>query len=170
MSILFWALISLSGPVFYIIGLVTFIRWLASRSVRPSVQTSDGSPAAQLRAVAANQPPDVARDLNRLADQLEHGVPRPAYAPATGGPFAPIRFEPGEPSGRPHTVPYAAPVPQPSTHWSSQNVGDLTASLDNINLLLYLGAFLIVVSAGIFVGYNFSVLSGTFKTIFLALF
>jgi hypothetical protein len=43
-------------------------------------------------------------------------------------------------------------------------------SIDNINILLYIGAFLVVVSAGIFVGFNYATLTGSFKTIFLAVF
>ena len=43
-------------------------------------------------------------------------------------------------------------------------------SIDNINILLYIGAFLVVISAGIFVGFNYATLTGSFKTIFLAAF
>ncbi|OQB05873.1 MAG: hypothetical protein BWY19_00758 [bacterium ADurb.Bin212] len=43
-------------------------------------------------------------------------------------------------------------------------------SIDNINILLYIGAFLIVVAVGIFIGFNYQLLSGEAKTIFLVLF
>ena len=43
-------------------------------------------------------------------------------------------------------------------------------SIDNINILLYIGAFLVVVAAGIFIGFNYQLLSGVAKTIFLLLF
>jgi len=43
-------------------------------------------------------------------------------------------------------------------------------SVDNINILLYIGAFLIVVAAGIFIGFNYQLLSGEAKTVFLILF
>lgn len=49
-------------------------------------------------------------------------------------------------------------------------LADAFKSLDNINILLYLGAFLIVVSAGIFIGYNFGVLSGLTKVLIIAAF
>ncbi len=43
-------------------------------------------------------------------------------------------------------------------------------ALDNINILLYIGAFLVVVSASIFIGFNYQLLSGLAKTIFLIIF
>jgi hypothetical protein len=53
---------------------------------------------------------------------------------------------------------------------SNESFADHFKSLQNINILLYLGAFMIVVSAGIFVGFNYQSLSGTYKTTFLAIF
>lgn len=43
-------------------------------------------------------------------------------------------------------------------------------SIDNINILLYIGSFLIVVAAGIFIGFNYQLLSGAAKTVFLLMF
>ena len=43
-------------------------------------------------------------------------------------------------------------------------------SLQNINIFLYLGAFFVVVAAGIFVSFTYEQLSGLTKTIFLAVF
>ncbi len=176
MDIIFWILLTLSGPVFYITGLVVFIKWLA-RGGRPSAGYSGGkSAAAKLREYASKQPPETARDLGRLADELEGRTPAAFTSPESP---AATRFEPGQvhPSA-PEPTPDHPPVPAlahtapvvPATSWTQMNVSDITRSLDNINVLLYLGAFLVVVSAGIFVGYNFSTLSGLFKTTFLGLF
>jgi len=170
---MFWILVSLSFPIFYIVGLVVFIRWIVNSSrARPVPGAADA--VDKIRAYAAKQPPETARDLNDLADELlgikpRHILPGPvSHEPS----LEPERFEPGQPAHKTRSVAHAAPVtvkPEP-VQWTSLTVSDLSRNLDNINLLLYLGAFLIVVSAGIFVGYNFSVLSGVFKTIFLALF
>ncbi len=51
-----------------------------------------------------------------------------------------------------------------------KSIADQFKQLENINTLLYIGAFLIVVSASVFVGFNYHTLSGNFKTIFLASF
>ena len=52
----------------------------------------------------------------------------------------------------------------------STSVKEQFISLDNINLLFYLGAFLVVVAAGVFVGFNYQSISGIGKTVFLAIF
>lgn len=53
------------------------------------------------------------------------------------------------------------PKYQPVEHKS------IMESLENINILLYLGAFLVVVSAGIFVGFNYQLLSNNTKVFFI---
>jgi hypothetical protein len=55
--------------------------------------------------------------------------------------------------------PSEQPAPGPTFNWHS---------LENINILLFLGAFLVVVSAGIFVGYNYETLSGWLKFLLVA--
>lgn len=54
--------------------------------------------------------------------------------------------------------------PKPTISWESLK------SLENINILLYLGALMVVVAAGIFVGFNYQSLTGFSKTLFLAIF
>ena len=161
MDILLGILLAVSSPVFYIIGLIVFIRWVA-RGGRSSGSVGNhplysSSAAAKLRELASTQSPDVAGSLNKLAAEIDetppvHGI----VAPANHGGASATR--------------HGSTAPAPAPSWTSMNVSDLTKSLDNINIILYLGAFLIVVSAGIFVGYNFSTLSGVFKTVFLGLF
>ncbi|MCX6808488.1 MAG: hypothetical protein NTW50_02370, partial [Candidatus Berkelbacteria bacterium] len=53
---------------------------------------------------------------------------------------------------------------------SSKSVRAQLVSLDNINILFYIGAFLVVVAAGVFVGFNYESISGIGKTMFLAIF
>ncbi|MEI6498834.1 MAG: DUF2157 domain-containing protein [bacterium] len=51
-----------------------------------------------------------------------------------------------------------------------QSMADRFKSLQNINVLLYVGAFMVVIAAGIFVGFNYQSLSGNFKIIFMTIF
>src|SRR5688572_7244831 len=96
MDILLGIIIFISSPVFYIIGLVTFIKWLARGGGRKPGAEGGSSAAMKVREYASKQPPDVARDLNQLANELE-GVS--AYASAApSGPVATARFEPGKPA------------------------------------------------------------------------
>jgi hypothetical protein len=149
-----WGLIT---PIFWIIGLVAVIMWLA-RGGRSSEAQARLAAAKLVRDSAANQPSEVAQALEKVAAELE--------APGT------YSTTPVSSNILPYTEANQTPPPPPSTQpaWMSTDIRTVFQSLDNINIILYLGAFLVVVSAGIFVGYNFSVLSGVFKTVFLALF
>ncbi|HEX3082682.1 MAG TPA: hypothetical protein VHQ86_05555, partial [Candidatus Saccharimonadia bacterium] len=159
-----WLIILISFPVFYIVGIAVFIKWIIQNG-QPRPISEATKAAVKIRAYADKQSSGIARELNDLADELE-GLPH-----AT-------RVEPDRPGHKSHVVPHSVPahiisdVPMEtrSADWMRTDISDLTRNLDNINLILYLGAFLVVISAGIFVGYNFSVLSGVFKTVFLALF
>ncbi len=62
-----------------------------------------------------------------------------------------------------HEIPENYNVPE------SKNI-PTTKSLDNVNILLYLGSFLVVVAAGIFVGFNYQLMSGFAKVLFLLIF
>ncbi|MEI7792616.1 MAG: DUF2157 domain-containing protein [Candidatus Berkelbacteria bacterium] len=76
-----------------------------------------------------------------------------------------------------HAVAHEIPQPEhveATTHreefFAPERSHERFKSIDNINILLYIGAFLVVISAGIFVGFNYATLTGSFKTIFLAAF
>jgi len=72
-----------------------------------------------------------------------------------------------------HSVPYPAHRETEIHHEEApapEKSHERFKSIDNINILLYIGAFLVVISAGIFVGFNYATLTGSFKTIFLAIF
>ena len=62
-----------------------------------------------------------------------------------------------------HLIPPAPPAQKVA-------VADRFKSLENINILLYVGTFLVVAAAGIFVGFNYETLSASFKVIFLFIF
>ncbi|HSX00701.1 MAG TPA: hypothetical protein VLF67_00525, partial [Candidatus Saccharimonas sp.] len=150
----------LTVPVFYIIGLVAFVRWCLNGG--RSANTAERQKlAANLRVRADGLSGEARKALLNVADDFSMGLlpDVPAAAPGTAA---------LSPAGMPPT--HAAQTPASSSSWTSQDIEAVFAKLDNINVLLYLGAFLIVVSAGIFVGANFSTLSGGFKTGFLALF
>ena len=179
MDILLYVGLLLSLPVFYILGLVTFIRFLARTSnahpVTPQVQSevaptpsTEATPEfnaealKKLREYAAKQPKDSARELRAIIAELA------PHHPPTVAQSAPLIGPNAVPASGWSGMAPASDSAKPG--WSSADVGDVMKSLDNINVLLYLGAFLVVVSAGIFVGYNFETLSGWFKTIFLGVF
>jgi hypothetical protein len=139
MDFLDLGLFGLTIPVFYIVGLVTFIRWLVRRpKIGVVPRESRESVATELRLRASKYEGDVKRELLDMAD---------SFSPSA----------PSEPLPSGHAD--EAPPPPHALH-----------NMDNINLLLFLGAFLVVVSAGIFVGVNFQSLTGVFKTVFLGLF
>ena len=156
MDILFGIIVFISGPIFYITGLIVFVRWVARRGV-----SANASAAQLIRQTAATQPHDVAQILLKLADQIADSRNTVTPLPVLPTPTASL-----SPSGH-STLSQIKASPVSGLH---SDVSSVMRSLDNINMLLYLGAFLIVVSAGIFVGYNFTTLTGTFKTVFLAIF
>ncbi len=116
-------------------------------------------------------------DRHRIADEIvawsnlpEHQAERYTYlaiAESVRSGLTPAITQAGA------NIPSAFNPPPPPTVLAptpSFSLNDAFKSLDNINIMLYLGAFLIVVSAGIFIGYNFGVLSGVTKTLVLAAF
>ncbi len=145
-----WIIFFFTVPVFYIIGLVTIIRFFTDMA-KPTGSRTSQDLASQLRQIALSESnPDTKSYYNYTAQLLISG-------PSTGVSMV----------DTPASVSPASPEPtQPN--WTSMDIGKALHQVDNINLILYLGAFLMVVSAGIFVGYNFSVLSGTFKTLLIA--
>ncbi len=150
----------LTVPIFYVVGLVTVVRWLANRGHKA------GSAPALRQTIAA--------DL-RLRASTRDGAAKQAWLDAAeavvAGPLDMVAGSyPPPASVESHHAPTPAPAPASAQDWLSRDISASLHTLDNINLLLFLGAFLVVVSAGIFVGYNFSTLSGGFKTGFLAVF
>ena len=154
--------VSLVSPIFAIIGLFVTLRWIARRG-RSDADIANEAAANKIRDYAAKHP-DLQEALEEIAAELGGGsLPAKGYA-------SHVIYRPGEVAPVIH---HAAPHSRHTTHkedLATLSKAPAAPAIDNINLILYLGAFLVVVSAGIFVGYNFETLSGTFKTIFLALF
>lgn len=177
-------LLALSTPVFYIIGLVVFIKWLARMGRKSKSDTDTRSEiAAQIRARAQTHEGKLRQELLGVADAVALNVSidsavqsiqandHTVYPADTSQDHANPHVDAKSGiSAEPSLHPGGVASVTPTTNWTSRDITAGLRTMDNINLLLYLGAFLVVVSAGIFVGYNFEVLSGTFKTTFLALF
>ena len=159
MGVLLALILIITVPLFYITGLIVCIRWLAHGG-RTAGEYSRRRLAEAIQAHSMTETGETRRQLQVIAANFARGVPL-----ATTYPQAPAPAD----TAPPPSQPAASPAP-PNKDWTQVDVAGAFKNLDNINLLLYLGAFLIVVSAGIFVGYNFVTLSGVFKTGFLALF
>ena len=175
-----WLLL-LSVPIFYIVGLVAAIRWLFGLSKDEKAQRRKYLEKAvqELSAVLARSPNQtLAKQLQEYSKELEalrkaEGVIMPpvpletAQKPIEGAPAVVATETPRILSEE--TVPTAPP--EPKTSWQE----DLNQSLGNwysdnsINLLLYLGAFLIVASASIYVGFAWEQLGGVTKAAVLSL-
>jgi hypothetical protein len=171
-------LLALSTPVFYIVGLITTVRWLLGQVHHPAPNPAaveladqalnDSKAAKELRLRATKYDGEVKKELLAVADSLEGRSPDLVH----DNDSAVERYEPGSatPTHK-HAVAHEhhAPAAPKPIDWAD-SVTQPLHSMDNINLLLFLGAFLVVVSAGIFVGYNLHSLTGVFKTIFLGIF
>ena len=157
---LIYIILFLSVPVFYIIGLATVISGFTRKKTTPAQppveSTVDYALAAELRDIAADAPPELAVRLRALATDVSGTTPELVDRSHL---IMPGDAEQGD-----------FPLKIAPSAGVNRDLGDVMHSLDNINVILYLGAFLIVVSAGIFVGYNFELLSGVFKTILLGMF
>lgn len=117
-------LFAISFPVFYILGAITFFKWVLK--IRDS----------------GNQ-----QSSKQLSNELTHQIIKDTKEE---------RRE--QPSGKKELL--KADLGQAWNNWYSDN---------SINLLLYIGAFLIVASASIFVGFSWEMLGGALKASVLSL-
>ncbi|OQA04005.1 MAG: hypothetical protein BWY68_00560 [bacterium ADurb.Bin400] len=76
-------------------------------------------------------------------------------------------MESGQPSAKTSVMKTTAIQP---AKLAEKNHTSTFSLLENINVLLYLGSFLVVIAASIFIGYNYESLSGLAKTVLLGLF
>lgn len=162
MTLIYIALL-FSVPVFYVIGLFEVIKSMTRRPTPPAAPVKpepDFALAAELRDIATEAPPELAARLRSLAAEIA--------SPNITSVDRSHLIMPGDTEEVASTV--TPPLAPASARGLNRDLGDVMHSLDNINVILYLGAFLIVVSAGIFVGYNFELLTGVFKTVLLGLF
>ncbi len=153
-------LLFISVPIFYITGLVVFIRWIAGMSSKNKIDRRKFLEAAinELSNTVSKSPKktlvillqDYKAELEKLNQAETVALPTPAKAEQikTPEPTAPerpaIAILKNEPISKKSTTSLAQDWENFFSNWYSDN---------SINLLLYLSAFLIVASASIFVGF-----------------
>ncbi len=170
------------SPILFITGLIVCVKWLMrggsteretiAKSLRELANRQTNPHAANIvkaiaEAVSANRLETIGPFEIRSAhhsETLSAGVEAHPGVSAAAAMSAPPAYNQQEVSPA-HAVTSNAPAPI-----LNQSAGDAFKQLNNINVLLYLGAFMVVVSVGIFVGYNFSTLSGGAKTALVGLF
>ncbi|HSX58527.1 MAG TPA: hypothetical protein VLE47_04660 [Candidatus Saccharimonadales bacterium] len=180
-----WFLLAISVPFFYLIGLISFLRWIFGQKG----QTNLASREQFLQAAIADLTAQVSKNPNKkLSKQLEEyikelstyqipAVPSPEVSLALQNPNdTPIVAVPSATTVlTEQVVPTEAVVSNPTPSTPPKESVDLGKVWDNwysdnsINLLLYIGAFLIIASASIFVGFNWATLNGSIKALVLTL-
>ena len=167
------------APVIFVVGVVVCIRWLMNggssereiitKSLRDLAKRQANTQVAAIvstiaEAVAFNRTKSLGSFVinDSPSEHTENPIPVASQTSA-----APTAWS--EQSAAPSDF-SSSPASQEGTPTLKRDMGDIFAQLDNINVLLYLGAFLVVVSVGIFVGYNFAEISGIGKTALVAAF
>jgi len=139
-------LLALSVPFFYVLGVIQLVSWFRKKD------DLDKKVFEKIKKEAKTSPTKTLREFyNENKEKHEIYIPQPEKSIA----------EPPEKVADK----IAKSILQQDTgtlwnNWYSEN---------SINLLLYLGAFLIVASASIFVGFQWDTLSGVVKSIVLTL-
>ncbi len=167
-----------SAPIFWLYGVVVFLRNLTRKKsqdkdsfqkvLNPSLLEEIVADLEEIRKKNKTVAQTLAKYRARLSlRQAQESTPTITDLPPSIAEFnskgaipsqtAPIRFE---------TTPA---VPETSVGESLENWWDRWYEENNINLLLYIGTFLIISSAAIFVGFNWQTFSGPFKSSILTL-
>jgi hypothetical protein len=150
--IILLGLISFSFPFFYIYGIISFFRKLSNKDTGAAQHTHSPEPLLEeLIKTNAQTPQKTVREFYTAYALKDAERPQLTRESALSGPFNKTQ------QGRPvaHLTMDAI-----LTHWYSNN---------SINLLLYIGAFLIVASASIFVGFQWETIPGVTKAVLLRL-
>ena len=166
-------LLLLSVPIFYIVGLIAFIKWLIKLSSKDKIDRRKYLETAveELSSIIAEKPNKTLvaqfeaykKELDNLRQAEVVVLPESTKPPV---PEKKAVIEEETQAEKPKIV---EKEPGPSlqeewgrfwTNWYSDN---------SINLLLYLGAFLIVASASIYVGFAWETIGGVSKAILLSL-
>ncbi|OGY25601.1 MAG: hypothetical protein A2Z11_04665 [Candidatus Woykebacteria bacterium RBG_16_43_9] len=171
----FFSLLFISVPVFYVTGLVVFIRWIAGISSKNKIGRRKFLEAAinELSGTITKSPKktlvillqDYKAELQKLNQTDTVKLPSATEAEQTK-------------TSEPTTSEAAAPQIVKDELVSKKSTTSLTRDWENffsnwysdnsINLLLYLGAFLIVASASIFVGFQWETIGGAVKASLLS--
>ena len=173
-------LLLLSVPVFYITGLIAFIRWLMRLSKDKKVtrhQFLEEAVQELSKIVAATPDKKLTQQLEEYRKELDSlkaaeaiSLPPPVTQPIGTTPVTtPIAATEEAKIISDQVV--TTPTPQKTTSWQEdwEKVWGNWYSDNSINLLLYLGAFLIVASASIYVGFSWETLGGVMKATFFSL-
>jgi hypothetical protein len=171
-----WLLL-LSVPIFYIVGLVAFISWIIGLSSKNKVNRRKYLETAveELSQVIAKKPDKTLiqqfeaykTELASLRRAETVVMPEAAKATPTESPPAPAPIAVKEEKTLPPKIIEEKPGPSLQEEWSQFWTN--WYSDNSINLLLYLGAFLIVASASIYVGFQWETIGGVSKAALLSL-
>ncbi len=121
---------------------------------------------------------DIARELKTRSEVTDDAKEKEAFIMASnylGNPNATptgvIHEKISTDNQNPETnITYTDTYATDSPEFSRRITANTAKPFDNINALLYVGAFLIVLAASIFIGFSGDIISGLGKTIFLAIF
>src|SRR3990167_571231 len=148
----------LSVPVFYIIGLIAFISWLVNLSSKKSSEIDRRKflekSIQELSSTLAKSPDKKISDqIKEYKTELENLTSKKYFVPAQSA-AKPVQIQPHKVNIEEPKPTLGGDIEQFWSNWYSEN---------SINLLLYIGAFLIVASASIFVGFQWETIGGTIK-------
>src|SRR4030042_4238251 len=173
-------ILSISVPLFYIIGLIAFIKWLVGITAKNRIERKQylKNTIEELSKVVASSPQKkLIQQLNEYKNELDtiikkeqiilptptQSISQLSSSIASGDLFitgeTPVIIEEKEVEIKPKT--------SPRKDW--ENLISNWYSDNSINLLLYLGAFLIVASASIYVGFAWETIGGVSKAALLSL-
>ncbi len=155
---LVYILIFASFPIFYIIGIIAFIRYLARNKTKSPVPPKDSQNIQTLQTIIS--------DLQQRLTESNKSILKPIIQDYN----AKLQSTSEEYSSTVITESNALPEKPPPTTVLSKDVtsaGTNWQSLGSINLLLYLGAFLIISAATIFVAFQWETIAGIIKALLL---
>ncbi len=171
-----WLLL-LSVPIFYIVGIVAFISWLIGLSSKNKVTRRRYLETAveELSQIIAKKPDKTLiqqfeaykTELDSLRKAETVVMPKSTESKPAQAPPTPAPIEIKEERTPPPKIVEERPGPSLQEEWSQFWTN--WYSDNSINLLLYLGAFLIVASASIYVGFQWETIGGVSKAALLSL-
>lgn len=160
----FWIILVISLPIFYIYGIYCFIRNIikANNRIPETVTTSSSFKEALLKELAIQAEKNPSKTVKELLEEYSSrsGISIPSGLTASHTEYL-----------QSAQTPYALPVKE-KTFQHTKPKDDFFAtwySNNSINLLLYIGAFLIISAAGIFVSFQWETIPGVIKALLMTL-
>lgn len=162
MGTLLLILLVLSIPIFYVYGIISFFKSRRKESNTEDIFSEHDTKSYYLQELISTLSARVAKEpsikgsevLKELKHELEHLKQKEEKTELSSDV---IHFDREEPQDRSVLKKDVSSIWE---SWYSEN---------SINLLLYIGAFLIVASASIFVGLSWQTFSGVFKATFISI-